>query len=150
MIDAKQEYSDAQALGALSSGGSSLISTDVQDVESSRAPKNAFGTSIDPDIGQSTFNVNVNVALVGAAATVRVDLVTKDADASISSGGTVLASIVIPALSASGYKAGIELKAGQTCKRYLGALYTAVGAGLTSASIDCWLSMETEVRGVSS
>ena len=88
--------------------------------------------------------------MVGASATVRADLVTKDADASISSAGTVLASITIPAVSASGTRLGIELKPGQTCKRYLGVVYTASGAALTSGTVDSWLGLDTEARGVSS
>lgn len=141
VLDAGQEFSDAQALGAVSSAGT-VVSTNIKDNRASQLDE--WGNSRDPSLGDSVLNVNVNVVLVGASATIRCDLVTKEADASISSGGTVVASVTIPAVTVAGKSFGVKIPAGTTTKRYVGVVYTAVGAALTSATLDSWLSLDLE------
>ena len=141
IMDAGQEFSDAQALGAISNG-SSVKSTNIIDNRASQLDE--WQASRDPDLGNSVLNVAVNVALVGASARIRAQLITKEADASISSGGTVLAEVEIPAATVAGKSFGIKIPPGMLTKRYVGILYTAVGANLTSATVDGWLSLDLE------
>lgn len=145
VMDAALEMSDAQALASISSG-SSTKSTNIIDARAGNT--DAWGTSKDPEIGGMVCNVNVNTVLVGASAAVVPLLVTKEADASISSGATTVATLpTIAALSAAGTKVAVQLPPGTTCKRYLGILYQASGGKLTSAKMDAWLGLDNEKAG---
>ena len=142
-IDAKLLFSDAQALASISSGSTS-VSTSVRDLGASET--DAFGTSITPDIGKAgklVWHVRVNTALVGASAAIIAKLVTKAANASISASGTEIARHTFAATAAAGTKAEIPIPAG-TVSRYLGVLYTASGAKLTSAKFDSFINMDLE------
>lgn len=144
VIDNALEFSDAQALGAVSSGNS-VVSTDKADLMGSRSFKSDWGAALtQAELGGSTWNVKVHTALVGAGAAVVANLVSKTANASISSGATVIASVTIPALSAAGYKKAVHLPAGTKANRYLGVLYTASGANLTSATMHSYLNADAE------
>ena len=131
------EFSEAQALGAVSSG-SSVKSTNINNL--SRTQYNAWGAAKAREIGGMVVAVQVHTALVGAGATVVPKLVTKAANASISSGATVVATLpAIAAVSAAGTKVSYVLPAGTERLQYLGMLFTAVGAKLTSATVNAQL-----------
>lgn len=139
VIDGKLEFSDAQAL-ANKSSGVTTVSEDLVDLSSGRTQKNDWaGTLTTFDISKSEWAVRVNTALVGAGAAIVAKLVTKASASSISSGYTTIASVTVPALSAAGTKFAVPLKVGQTALRYLGVLYTASGAKLTSAKFDSFI-----------
>lgn len=142
ILDSKLEFSDAQALANISSAASA-VSTNVVDYGTM---KDAWGTAITPDIGEGgglEFNINVDTALVGAAAALECKLVSKAADASISSGGTVHATLSLAALAAAETRASVKVPSG-TINRYVGVLYTANGAKLTSAKLNSWLNLDHE------
>jgi hypothetical protein len=141
VLDAALEFSDAQALASVSSGAS-VKSTNVVDTRKNLYT-DAWGTAINAEVGESVFNVNVNVAMVGAAATIRADLVSK-ADVSISSGATVIASVTFPITSPAGTRKSLRLPPGTEALRYMGVLYTSVGGILTSATFDSFLSLDSE------
>jgi hypothetical protein len=141
VLDAALEFSDAQALASVSSGAS-VKSTNVVDTRKNLYT-DAWGTAINAEIGGSVLNVNVNTILVGAGAVIRADLVSK-ADVSISSGATVIASVTVPAVSVAGTRFSLKLPPGTEALRYMGILYTAVGAKLTSAKFDAYMSLDSE------
>jgi len=139
ILDATLEFSDAQALTSISSGSSS-VSTNVADLGADG--KDGWGSAqkTNPGAGGNVYlNVEVQVAMSGASAALDVQLVTKAANASISAAGTLLASVRLPAVSAAGTSRSIAVPAGCDIERYLGVLYTASGAQLTSATINAWL-----------
>ncbi len=140
VLDKALEFSDAQALASVSSGGSVKCTNQVD--SRNNVYKNTWGASIDAELGFSKWVVSVNTALVGAGAAIRAQLVTKEADASISSGGTVIAEIFVPAVSAAGWRKSIEIGPGTSFKRYVGVVYSASGAKLTSAKFDSWLALD--------
>lgn len=140
--DKALEMSDAQALAA-QSDGATVVATDIIDMRTGL--KDTWGTTDTPEIGNMVWNTKVHTALVGAGATVRCDLVTKAAATSMSSGSTVLASFIIPALAAAGQKYPVMMPPGKTTLRYVTVLYTAVGAKLTTATINSYLSLDNEV-----
>ena len=142
VIDSTLSFSDAQALGAVSSG-SSVVSTSKPSAGSGN--KNTWGSSISPQIGGLTWNCNVNTALVGAGAIITAKLVTKASASSMSSGSTELARLTFPALSARGTRKSVQLTPGTQCLAYLAVVYTASGAELTSATFDSWLGLDNEV-----
>jgi hypothetical protein len=131
------EFSDAQALGAVSSGGS-VKSANTDNL--ARSPKDAWGTAKALEIGGMVCAVQVHTALVGAGATVIPKLVTKAANASISSGATVIATLpTIAAVATAGTKVSVKLPPGTTRLKYLGMIYTISGAKLTSATVNAQL-----------
>lgn len=131
------EFSDAQALGAISSG-SSVKSTNIDNL--ARSNYTAWGAAKALEIGGMSVAVQVTTALVGAGATIVPKLVTKAANASISSGGTVIATLpAIAAVAAAGASCSVILPPGTTRLQYLGMLFTAAGAKLTSASVGAQL-----------
>lgn len=139
VLDYLLEFSDAQALTSITNG-SVTKSTNQSDLQS--GDLDAWGTSVltnrfNKDV---TLNVGVSVALVGTSAALEVQLVSKAANVSISSGATVHGVVRIPAVSAAGYKTSISVPA-QAFNRYLGVLYCARGATLTSATVNCWLGI---------
>jgi hypothetical protein len=142
-MDAKLEFSDAQAL-ANKSSGASTVATNIVDMRTGL--KDTWGTAKAPDISDMVWNVNVNTALVGAGAAIVATLVTKASASSISSGGTVIAQVTIPALSAAGIKKAVKMPTGQKTLRYVGVYYTASGAKLTSAKFDSWLGLDNEYK----
>jgi len=141
ILDAKLEMSDAQALSNISSGASTK-SANVIDLGANGEDGWGNAQTTDPgEGGGAEWNVSVDTALVGSSAALTVTLVTKAADASISSGGTTIATLTIPAESAAGTKRSVKVPAG-TVERYLGTLYTASGAKLTSAKLNSYLALD--------
>jgi hypothetical protein len=144
-IDDKLELSDAQTMASLGAA-SSVVSEDVIDVGTGET--DPFGTAITPDIGESgmlIWHLRVNVVLVGASASITATLVTKAADASLSSGATTLLTQVIPKVSAAGTKYQIPVPHGSVL-RYLGNLYIVGTASktVTSGAIDSFISMDRQ------
>ena len=131
------EFSDAQSLASKSSGASTK-STHIDYM--ARSNVNAWGSAQNPQIGGMSVAVQVNTILVGAGATIIPKLVTKAANASISSGATVVATLpTIPAVAAAGTKVSVILPPGTERLAYLGMLYTVSGAKLTSAKLNAQL-----------
>ena len=141
ILDAKLEFSDAQALASVSSGSSS-VSTNVIDFGANGKDEWGSAQTVNPDGLRIIWNTEVHTALVGAAAIINATLVTKAADASISSSGTTIATISFPALSAKGTKRAVPIPTGLNIERYLGVLYTASGAKLTSAKFNSWVGLD--------
>lgn len=139
ILDAKLEMSDAQALANISSG-SNTVSTNIIDLGANG--EDGWGNAQTMNIGEGgtlSWVITVDTALVGASAGLSVTLVSKAADASISSGGTTHATLTLAATAAAGTKASVKVPAG-TIQRYLGTLYTASGGKLTSAKINSFLT----------
>ncbi len=81
----------------------------------------------------------VGKTVLAGAAVMNVDLVTKAADATLSSGGTVITSLQFPATAAAGTVRYVKIGPGMERLAYLGAVYGAVGANITSGNMNCWL-----------
>lgn len=139
IMDNKLEFSDAQSV----SGSSAVKSTNVLDL-CGGLMKDTWGSALTPDIGEGgevELTVSVNTAMVGAGVTVTATLVTKAADASISSTGTTIATLqAFPAVSAAGVKRSVKVPSG-AIQRYLGIMYTPSGS-LTSSKFDAFLSLD--------
>ena len=134
LLDGRLEFSDGQAVTSISSG-STTISTDVIDFGASAT--DGWGSTLKNNTGGDLrWHVRVNVALVGAGAAIHALLQTHTTATTTS--GTTIATIVIPALSASGWKRSMTVPTGGMY-RYLGVGYKASGAKLTSATFDSWL-----------
>ena len=142
VIDSTLSFSDAQALANLSSAATT-VSTSKPAIQNTN--KNTWGSSISPQIGGLVWNCNVNTAMVGAGAAIVASLVTKANASSMSSGSTVIATMTFPALSPAGTRKALVMPPGQQCLAYLGVLYTASGAKLTSAKFDSWMGTDNEV-----
>lgn len=139
ILDKELEFSDAQSV----SGASAVKSSVVADLVGTAGLKDAWGAAITPDIGEAgrmKLNVRVNTAMVGASITVTATLVTKAADASIDSGGTTIATLLFPAISAAGTQRSVHVPAGSVL-RFLGVLYTPSGS-LTSSKFDAWIGLD--------
>lgn len=145
IFDADLEFSDAQSLASKSSGVATK-STNVLDLTGGATMTDGWGNTITYDAFEGRkmkVNIQVNTALVGAGAAMLCQVMTKAANASISSGATELARCTIPATSVAGTKFSLGLPAGTT-QRYLGILMTASGGKITSSKIDSWLSIDHE------
>ena len=139
IIDALLEFADAQSV----SGASAVQGTNVRDLGASEV--DAWGVAITPDIGENgelEFNVKVDTALVGAGITLACALMTKAANATLTSGATTLATLTLPALSAAGTSMSVKVPSG-TVLRYLGVVFTASG-NLTSSNINAFISLDHE------
>ena len=140
IIDNIWEFSDDQDIAASTlSSGSTVISEDVVDLNATQQD-GFFATVTTTRIGEQAkppvLVVTVGAeAFTGAAAAVDVKLTSKASSATISSGGTVHATIQIPALSAIGYQAVLPLP-WAAYNRYLGIQYTANGGNLTAGYIN--------------
>jgi len=144
-MDFLLEFSDAQNIAASTlSSGASVISSYVRDLGASE--KDCFGVALTPDIGESgelEFNVQVAAVFTGAGAIVNAKLTTKASSATLSSGGTTLATLAIPALSAAGYRKSVKVPSGSVLQ-YIGVVYTASGGGLTAGTVDAWIGLDHE------
>jgi hypothetical protein len=136
MMDDLYNFSDKQALTNVATSAAQK-STNVN--YEGRTAKNAFGVAINEEI-TGYFNFSVTTALVGASAAMTVSLVTK-ADASISSGATVIASMTVPALSAAGYQQSVKVES-KARLAYLGVIFQGSGAKVTSATVNAWLGLK--------
>ncbi len=139
IIDALLEFADAQSV----SGSSAVQATNVRDLGASEV--DAWGTSITPDIGENgelEFNISVDTAMVGAGITLACALMTKAADATLTSGATTLATLTLPALSAAGTAMSVKVPSG-TVLRYTGVVFTPSGA-LTSSNINAFINLDHE------
>jgi hypothetical protein len=130
-IDLQHEYSDKQSV--ILSDAANAVSTNVD--YNAASPKDAFGVAKALEIGGSFFNVMVTTTLVGASV-LTADLVTKAANATLSSGGTVIASIDFPATSAAGTVKSLQLAPGTERLAYLGVVYTSTGAKITAGNVN--------------
>ncbi len=140
IIDKMLAFSDAQAVTSLSSG-SDQISTDVCDLGAKG--KSGWGVAKDLNLGvggKLWFNTQVVTVMVGAAAVITAKLVSKAANATISSGGTTHITQSFPALSAVGTIRATVVPI-DAINRYIGTVYTASGAQLTSGAFDSFVSM---------
>ena len=109
VLDKALEFSDAQALSIGS--GASINSSVIPDLVGSGGLKDTWGNSLTPDIGEGgemEVTVQVNTTVVGAGS-LAVDLVSKAADASISSGATVHHTFSFGATPAAGTKQSIKV-----------------------------------------
>jgi hypothetical protein len=141
IMDYFMEISDAQALGAFSNAAA-VKGTNQMDLQT--GDTDAWGTAVTTNRWTQDLKVNVTVhtALVGASASIDVELTSKAADVSISSGGTVHGIVKIPALSAAGYKTSISVPA-QNLNRYVGLMYRARGGNVTSATLNAWFGPDS-------
>lgn len=133
-LDKTLEFSDKQVLTA--TANSTVIH------ENSRTSKDVHGNSISNQIGGMSFNVAVTTAMTSTG-TIAITLVTK-ADASISSGGTVIATINLAAASAIGTKKSVILPAGTERLAHLGAIITETGT-VAAGNANIWLGLKNEV-----
>jgi len=141
VLDRALELSDAQSV-ALSSTAT-VYSTDVIDMRTGQT--DGWGTAISPDMGNMVLNVEVSTALVGAGGTLTPALLTKAADASLSSGATTLVTLeTIAATAAIGTVRQYKFPVGFTCLRYLGLGYTG-GATISAGNVNAWISLDNEV-----
>lgn len=145
VIDANQEFSDAQAQAA--SSAAVTQSTNVIDMWHGKAANpntDAWGTAKLPEIGGQVWNANVNV-VVNASTIITAKLMTHSAAASIKS-GTEIAQIVFPAAAPAGTRRSLKMLPGQeVATRYLGVTYTVSGAKCTTGAIDSYLNLDNEV-----
>ncbi len=144
IIEERFEMCDADsvALTYASSTAVTVVSEDVIDFGTNGT--DAWGTSIGKDIGGMTWNIEVNTAMVGAGGIITAQLVSKAADASISSGATVHASVEFPAVSAAGTQRPIKLPENTVVNRYMGVLFTNSAAAVTGSNFDSFLSADHE------
>jgi hypothetical protein len=131
-VDLQHEYSDKQVLSIAS--GANTVSTNVD--YNAASPKDAFGVAKALEIGGSWFTVEVTTTLVGATV-LTAELMTKAANATLSSGGTSIAKIDLPATTAAGTVYAIQIAPGTERLAYLGAVYTSTGANLTGGAVNC-------------
>jgi hypothetical protein len=135
-FDRHYDFSDDQdvASGTLSSG-SNVVSTNV--AYNTATPTDTWLVNIDHELGGDVeWTVMVSdEAMTGAGAKLKCDLITKNANASLSSGGTVIATIEMPATSAVQTVKSLKIPAGTAIQAYLGVLYTASGGNLTAGHI---------------
>ncbi len=133
-LDKTLEFSDKQALTA--TANSTVIH------ENSRTSTDVWGTTISNQIGGMSFNVAVTTTMTNTG-TIAITLVTK-ADASISSSGTVLATINLAAATAAGVKKAVILPAGTERLGFLGAIITESGT-VAAGNANIWLGLKNEV-----
>ena len=142
IIDSKLEFSDAQALTA--SASATTVSTNVVDLGTG---KNAWGSAVTLDIGEGgelEFNLMVDTAIaVDSSGNVTVTLVSKAADASISSGATTHATLTLSDGDAAGSKQSIGVPSG-TINRYVGVLYAAGSDAVTGGKVNAFLGLDHE------
>ena len=144
VLDAGQEFSDAQAQAA--SSAAVTQSTNIIDMwqgASANPHTDAWGTAKLPEIGASDWIANVNT-VVNASTIITAKLMTHSAATSIKS-GTEIAQIVFGAAAAAGTRRSIKFPEGQTvATRYLGVTYTISGAKCTTGAIDSYLGDHNE------
>ena len=143
VLDALIQFSDAQTLSIGS--GASILSAYISDITGATALKDTWGNDITPDIGEKSileWNILVSTTVVGAGS-LTVALVSKAADASISSGATTHASFALGATPAAGTQRSVKVPAG-TVNRFVGCLYSAAGGTITGGALDSWLNLDHE------
>lgn len=131
-------FSDNQDVASGSpSAASTVVSTYV--AYNSASAKDTWGVSKSLELGGDLeFTVMVSdEAMTGAGSSIRCDLTTKAAN-TISSGGTVVASVTLPATSALQTVRSIKLSKNDILA-YTGVLYTIVGAQLTAGHVTAML-----------
>ena len=141
-FDYQYKFSDDQDVAAGSpSANAEVISTNT--ASEGETPTDTWGTGIDHELGADLeYTVCVSdQALAGSGSSVRCDLVTKDADASLSSGATVVASMTFTVASDSAIQTvkTVKIPAGSKFKAYTGVLYTVLDAQLTAGHFSAWL-----------
>lgn len=144
LFDKKFEFSDDQDIAASTLSASAIVvSTNTMDLGSDQ--KNAFGASVlTQNIGAQAKSLELVLhvgaeAFTGSSATVVASLVSKAANASLSSGATSHGSVTFAALSAIGTKKNIKIP-NANLNRYLGVIYKAVGGNLTAGYMNAYLA----------
>ena len=141
ILDAAQEFSDAQSMAA--SSAAVTQSTNVIDTTEGKTIEDEWNAAIDNQIGNSVWNLMVGTA-INATTVITAKLMTHSAETSIAS-GTEIAQIVLPAAAAAGTKRSVEIMPGQdVAERYLGVTYTVSGAKCTAGAVDSWLGADRE------
>lgn len=143
VIDKALEFSDAQVLSIGS--GASVKSSVVADLTGAGGLKNCWGTAITPDIGEAgnlEVNIQVNTTLTGTG-TFSVALMSKAADASISSGGTTHHTWTLGVTPAAKTRYSIKVPAG-TVNRFVGLLYSSASGTVTGGAMDAWMNLDHE------
>lgn len=145
VLDASQEFSDAQAQAA--SSGAVTQSTNVIDMWQGKAANpnlDAWDSAKLPEIGGQVWNCNINIT-VNASTVITAKLMTHSAATSIKS-GTQVAEIVFAAAAAAGTRKNVLFPPGtEIATRYLGVTYTVSGAKCTAGAIDSFLNLDTEL-----
>jgi len=145
ILDGSLLMSEIQDLGS-KANASVTVSTNIIDLEEDFTLKDGWGTTITSDIGEGgglTWNIIVeDEAVAGASAAIVATLVGKAANASISSGGTTIATLTIEEAAAIGTRYSVSVPSGEVL-RYLGVLYTISGGGSTTAGkITSFISLD--------
>lgn len=132
--DAKNEFSDAQTLGSPSSGDKNMSTNTVN---LGAAGEDGWGNSLPNSLDPKNLHwfMGVNTTMVGASAAVIAQLKTHSA-VSMKSAGTVVATITIPALQASGWRQSIAVPHIKTWGQHVGVLYTVSGGNLSAQAFD--------------
>jgi len=138
-LDNDFNFSDKQSV-AISSGSTS-VSTYVN--YNAASPKDCFGSSKALEIGGSMFTVQVTTTTTGAGGIITAALTTKAADKSISSGGTTICSVTIPATTTAGARYRVMIPPGTERLAYLGVLYS-VAATVSSGNVNAFLGPPSE------
>lgn len=136
---------DSVALTYASSTAVTVVSEDIIDFGANGA--DAWGTGLGRDISGSVWNVSVNTVMVGASGVITAQFVSKAADASISSGATVHATVSFPAASVAGVTRSVKFPGNTVVNRYAGVLFTNVGGAVTSSKFDSMLNIDVEAIG---
>lgn len=133
-LDKTLEFSDKQAMTATAN------STVIHELTASS--KDAWGTAISNQIGGASFNVSISTTMTSTG-TAAITLVTKT-DATLSSGGTTVATINVPATSKAGKSFSVILPAGTERLAHLGAIITESGT-ISAGNCNIWLGFKNEV-----
>ena len=141
MMDQMYNFSDKQSLSSISGSGVELVSSNVN--YNSASGEDAFDQSKALEIGGAFFNITVTTKTTGAAVTAA--LVTKAADASLSSGATTIATFTISASTSIGTVHSVQLPPGKTRLAYLGVLYTGAG-NVTAGAVNAWLGLPPPIH----
>ena len=143
-LDSALEFSDLQSLVA--SSAAVTQSTNVVDTTEAKTFKDAWGSTIDNEIGDMFLNMRIGTA-VNASTIITVNVMTHSAATSIAS-GTSIVSYAFPAAAGADSSKSIGFPIAQpVAERYLGLTYTVSGAKCTAGTIDAWLGTQQEARG---
>ena len=138
-LDKDFEFSDAQSV-AISSGATGVCTYGNYNAAT---PEDCFGVSKALEIGGSMFTVEVSTDLSGSGI-LTAALATKASSASVSSAGTTICSVTIPAGSSAGYKKAVIIPPGTERLAYLGVVYS-VSATISSGNVNAFLGPPSEV-----
>ena len=141
-IDKMIEFSDSQVFSA-ETATTETVSDNIADLGAGE--KDAFGTTIYADIGNAgtlIWHVLLGEAMVGGSATLTCELITKSVATSMSSGGTIIDTFIIPEAALIGTHYQRPIPMGTISNRYMAVLYRANTDTVDSCLIDSWISMD--------